>query len=423
VNLLILEPNYSFLEQDVAHYIANGKVYAFIFNVGFVIYLHRCQKIYIHHVIKNYPYQSDDYDLASNIKTLYSEQARKRENRALSTDEISYQARYIAFIKQFLIHHAIDCVLMHNDLRWQHALTIKICQQLQIRYLVTEFGIFRPSTITVDKQGVNAYNSLSTESDFYRNCKIQSFEFKDYSQSIWQKIKINSLFGCFLLINRIGDFLRFNVRLKNKEYQWLNYLKLLLPTHSRCQICSDIPLHYFFIPLQVNTDTQVLVHSDFIDMQEFIDCVETAYQQLPPEIQQQYRLVFKIHPMEQGIYHYRFHKNSLINQSDSQQLIAKARLVITINSTVGFEALLQHKSVLVLGNAFYKISGITVSSTQANLVNAILATINEDTAIDVRLIEQFIAYLKYEYQINGNVYYYDKHTLQQIKNNCMNGAK
>jgi len=423
VNVLILEPNYSFLEQDIARHIANGKVYAFIFNVGFVVYLYRCQKVYIHHVIKNHPYQSADYDLALKIKTLYSEQARKRENRTLSVDEISYQARYVAFVKQFLIHHAIDCVLMHNDLRWQHALTIKICQQLQIRYLVTEFGIFRPSTITVDKQGVNAYNSLSTQSDFYRNYKIQSFEFKDYSQSIWQKIKTNSLFGCFLLINRIGDFLRFNALLKNKEYQWLNYLKLLLPVHTQRQVSSDIPPHYFFVPLQVNTDTQVLVHSDFVDMQGFIDCVETAYQQLPLEIQQQYCLVFKIHPMEQGIHHYHFNKKSLINQSDSQQLIAHARLVITVNSTVGFEALLQHKPVLVLGDAFYKIQGITVSSTQANLVNAILTTINEDTAIDVKLIDQFIAYLKYEYQINGNVYYYDKHTLQQIKNNCMNGTK
>lgn len=415
MNVLILEPNYSFLEQDIAHYVAHGKIYAFIFNIGFIIYLNRCQKVYIHHAIRNYPYCDDDYALALRTKTLLSEQLRKRANRGLSTDEITYQARYIAFLNDFLIRHQIDCVLMHNDLRWQHALTIQICKQLNIRYLVTEFGIFRPSTITVDRQGVNAYSSLPMQMEFYQKYNVQSIEFKDYSQSIWQKIKTNSLFGCFLAINTIGDFLSFNTPLKNKKYQWLNYLKLLLSFSSQRATETHIPAQYFFVPLQVNTDTQVLIHSDFVDMQAFIDCVETAYQQLPLAIQQQYRLVFKIHPMEQGINHYRFNENSLVNQSDTKKLIAHARLIITINSTVGFEALLQHKPVLVLGHAFYKIQGITVSSTQANLVNAILTVINGSALIDIALIEQFIRYLKYEYQINGNVYCYDNHTLQMIK--------
>lgn len=422
MNFLILEPNYSFLEQDVAHYHNDGKIYAFIFNLGFIVYLTQCHKIYVNQSIKQYSYQVKDIALVQQTKTLLSEQLRKRVKRALTNNEIIYQARYVAFVRDFLIKQKIDCVLMHNDLRWQHALTIQVCQQLKIRYLVTEFGIFRPSTITVDKQGVNAYNSVPRQVSFYRQYEIQQTKFKDYSQTIWQKIKINLLFGCFLLVNQLGDLLRINVPLKNKKYHLLNYFKLLLPRFSSHQIDTTLPPYYFFVPLQVNTDTQVLIHSDFVDMQAFIDCVETAYQQLPIEIKTQYKLVFKVHPMEQGIHHYQFHKNSIVNQSNTNELIAHASVVITINSTVGFEALCQYKTVIVLGDAFYQILGITVSSTQADLVNAILNAIKNSTAIEPLLIDRFVAYLKYDYQINGNVYRYDEHTLQQIKNNCIQGV-
>ncbi len=187
MNVLILEPNYSFFEKDIAQYISsNGKVYSLIFNLGFLIYLHKTQKIFIHHHLKGYHYDEKDQELILITKTLLTEQLRKRIKRDLTDDQIIYQMKYLSFLRDFLTQKQIDCVLMHNDLRWQHALAIAICKELGIKYLVTEFGIFRPSTITVDRRGVNAYSSISKDTGIYDMYVPRHLPLKDYSLSKWK---------------------------------------------------------------------------------------------------------------------------------------------------------------------------------------------------------------------------------------------
>ncbi len=100
---------------------------------------------------------------------------------------------------------------------------------------------------------------------------------------------------------------------------------------KRFSLDINIDQEYLFVPLQVNTDTQILIHSDFRDMQEFIEYVENIYFSLPQEIQDKFKLVFKIHPMENSIYQYRFDNKSIVSYADTKALLVHASLVITIN--------------------------------------------------------------------------------------------
>ena len=47
------------------------------------------------------------------------------------------------------------------------------------------------------------------------------------------------------------------------------------------------------------------------------------------------------------------------NSTDSIEIIKRSKALVTINSSVGFHALLKHKPVIVCGDAFWGFSPIT----------------------------------------------------------------
>ncbi len=116
------------------------------------------------------------------------------------------------------------------------------------------------------------------------------------------------------------------------------------------------------VPLQVETDTNIILHSPaFHDMQGFADFLQRAVAGRPDIV-----LLFKDHPkrvrQQQGgppplrlddsrhRYVAEGHLHSLLGASDA---------VITINSTVGFEALLRGMPVICCGRSTYSGKGLT----------------------------------------------------------------
>ena len=159
MKILILEPFYTKFHIDLAKSLSND-ISAFVFNYGNVVYLSDTKKIYVNKELKTIEYSQIDLNIVKNTKTLYSETLRKIENREPTESDFEYMARYIAFVREYLTKNKIELVTMHNDLRWQHALAIEVCKELRVKYLITERGIFRPDTTTIEFEGVNGYSSL-----------------------------------------------------------------------------------------------------------------------------------------------------------------------------------------------------------------------------------------------------------------------
>jgi len=418
MKILILEPFYTNFHIDLASYLSNN-IDIFIFNFGSILYLNDAKKIFIQKNILNYEYLENDLKLSKNIKTLYTETLRKIDNQEPSEDNFIYMARYIAFTRKYLLNNKIELVMMHNDLRWQHALAIEICKELNIKYLVTERGIFRPNTTTVDFKGVNGYSNLPKGKEFYKNSDIKVKKLKNYKVSKTLNLKINIRFSFFILLNKIGNIFNLNSNIKNKSYSLSYYINLLIKQKfsKSNNIKIKLPKKYIFIPLQVNTDTQILIHSDFKNMQEFISKVENDFYSLDSNLE----LVFKIHPMEQGIVDYTFDERSIVIQSDTNELIQNSEFLITINSTVGFEAIQQKKKVMVLGKAFFKIEDISVCSSKESFKQDLQNLLLNDIILDGEAIDKFVEYLKYEYQVNGNLFNYNNNTFEEIKLKLENG--
>jgi len=111
---------------------------------------------------------------------------------------------------------------------------------------------------------------------------------------------------------------------------------------------------YYFAPLQVSDDSQLLVNSEY-DNFDLIDCA------LEQARETQRMVYVKIHPAETSRKFIeklkeRYEREPLVKyvEGSSFELLEFADKVFVINSTMGLEALLLKKDVVILGRAFYE---------------------------------------------------------------------
>lgn len=159
------------------------------------------------------------------------------------------------------------------------------------------------------------------------------------------------------------------------------------------------------LPFQKERDTQILEHSPWIhSMPALFDVVTEAVRgaQLGS-----YRLWLREHPSSATRYP-SVNRDAaassdcgFANGGKLADWLDTMDLVITINSSVGMEALLKGKKVITLGNAFYNIPGLVehAESTE-QLTQAIQRVLT--TPVDEQLRLGFIAYLANHYVVAGD---------------------
>lgn len=116
---------------------------------------------------------------------------------------------------------------------------------------------------------------------------------------------------------------------------------------------ADLQTPFIFLPLQVSDDSQLKLFSTYTNL----DLINKGF-----NIAQQkgLRLIVKIHPAEsdrqeiEKIRKLSQEKTFIIAENPTKTLLQKAHLVLVNNSTVGLQALIEQKEVMVFGNALYK---------------------------------------------------------------------
>lgn len=118
---------------------------------------------------------------------------------------------------------------------------------------------------------------------------------------------------------------------------------------------STLPDEYVFVPLQVHDDTQVLYNSPYIDdMYEFVDLVHDAVASVDEDVS----VVVKEHPADLGRIDYsdlrgRYPDTVWLRDYPIDEVIENARAVVTLNSSVGMQALDRYVPVVTVGDSFY----------------------------------------------------------------------
>ncbi len=163
-----------------------------------------------------------------------------------------------------------------------------------------------------------------------------------------------------------------------------------------------LPARYIFVPFQVRLDSQVLLYSPWVrDMRHLYDlCTDAAAEALEDS---DIKLVFKQHPSCPETYpelHYFAQSNDRVifaNGNNTQQILQGALGVITVNSTVGIEALLMQRPVMTVGQACYAVSGVAAHASRASDLVQWMRSIAAEQPPSDALRKPFLNYLACEY--------------------------
>ncbi|HUW58892.1 MAG TPA: glycosyltransferase [Planctomycetota bacterium] len=309
-----------------------------------------------------------------------------------------------------------DLVLGWNGTIPRIRAAMKLAEARGIPTLCFEQGSFR-NTLICDPKGVNYEGSMrdfQVPTDFNRE-RIDAFLTRFASQPRWRR-KPSGFSGEALASALINFFPRRSpfhpahhfdhdravhpVRFLRRVRQ---YLKLALGSRETSRTTDTrLPGQFIFLPLQVHDDTQIIVHSPLIRSME--DLVDETLEALP----EGWPLVVKSHPADEGRRDYRVIEEMLegpahhfLRTGDTLELVKRSSCVVTVNSTVGLEALALGKPVVVLGDAVYAGRGITVdvhdlSEFPAKLAEAVTFRPDPDE------VRRFLDYYIFEYAWPGD---------------------
>lgn len=254
-----------------------------------------------------------------------------------------------------------------------------------------------PGKMFIDNQGTNKNSSIYSNPeklDYISSVNKKKYEVwkKEYVEIKKNKfvlpqskhvMKLKSLLSASLNILSII----LGISIKNKVYYY--NLKVLFKSKTKIIKSNAIDIYkekYVFVPLQVSNDTQIIINSD-VSLKYLIDY---AYEYAKSN---SIKLVIKPHPAERNDNILRYvnslkenDDNIIVSNDNTMKLIENSELVITINSTVGLEALIMGKKVEFLGYSFYS------KFNNNRLINYVMSYLNNIDYFGQEKISQKIIY-------------------------------
>ena len=327
------------------------------------------------------------YDLAKIDYETKDEKERERKKYRLSKDA----GRKALFYQSTFRRNHIELVLVWGGVAIDTGVALTVAHSIGIETIVFEKGLF-PYTLQIDTAGVNARNSQKIQLNInqptavsspislkqYRDMVCQSWTFHHALTTIPKYRKIFYLLyehQYLEVINRFMDKIYFHK--KENTFSYKQEYQLTDPGEQESE--QSLPEKFIFIPMQVEDDSQLLLNATWIRNNESLiaavfRALENTKQSIP--------VVIKPHPSEYRRTDYvqlqRKYPRLIFSRAGTIELIKKSSLIITINSTVGFEGLIFQKPVIVLGKALYsEIDMIERADNDVDLANKILNSLGK----------------------------------------------
>ena len=425
-NVLSLDPMFSPLHRRIANLVRARNKFALLSNIGLGYYLPGFKRYYIHRLVL----AMDDAGASLNssdilaLEFLYKSYVQKVLGRELNEEETLYFKKYYTSLEIFIEANKIELVIVHNDMRWQHAIAIEVCKKLGVVCLTTEQGVLRPYTTIIDSQGVLRNSSLRESFEDYYNKKVTycglrtkmiASDVTDSHNSFITK----SHFGMFLLLKMISDYCGFSARYQHNRYSILTYLNRYfyhfqhgsLGNKATRSLDFLIDKKVIFFPMQLWNDSQILVNSSYSSMSCVLELIESSVEALGGE---DVVLVVKSHPND--LLNYNFSQTTLvINDVSASELVSVADVVVLVNSSVAYEVLQTRVPLISLGDAVFNMNGLCTHSDSSALVDLIREMLNEpEKYVDTALRNSFIDYIKNIYSVHGAGYCYFDDELMRV---------
>jgi capsule polysaccharide modification protein KpsS len=317
---------------------------------------------------------------------------------------------YEQFYLDIFTKESIDCIVNWNlGYGFQHVGHL-LAKKLGIKTLVMEGGLFRPYTLTVEPDGVNAF-SMMRQWDGTNEIQVQDAATFQKFRNIYLADKENEHIHMSSLTSpQRSTMERFKKELKQRfvynlfdtEIYHHHWLRRFFKTALRRVLAdrSFVPprgerVFIFFLSsvydpqLDISTQDTITKH-----LRAVLDGFQLFRRNHP-----EFWLLIKEHPLDESrslfwnLYKQNNKENVRWTIQSAKQLISISDGIITINSTVGIDALMLEKPVLCLGNSCYRHDGITILCSELFSAESIAVAL-EQLAIfrpDHRKVDLFLA--------------------------------
>lgn len=281
------------------------------------------------------------------------------------------------YLDSYLQENSIDVVCCYGDSRHYHSEARRVCAERSVPIFCFEEGYVRPGFVTMEKGGNNANSTFPKafatgnlpEASVPEPAKTKNhFRFQFWFATLYYIVKDWKLAGFVgYRHHRRGNWateLLAWIRAGIRKHTYSRFVERGLTK----QLLADTSGPLFTVPLQVAVDAQMIYHSPYGSVADFIDQVIRSFAENAPK---NARLLIKHHPMDRGFTHY----GGLINRM-SKGLGCAARTVyafdldldrvlehsagcVTVNSTVGLTALELGTPTITLGSSVIDAAGLT----------------------------------------------------------------
>lgn len=339
----------------------------------------------------------------------------KKINYKGDINEQSLTAFYDAIFKQ----SNITDIIVFGDSRPIHIPAIQLAKKNNITIHVFEEGYLRPHWITLESGGVNANSNLPKDPqaylDFVKNNTLSNKQPQATGGGLtiraWHDIRYQ--LASYFLKPLFPNYQSHRPDSPLQEYVgWIKRMPSLWFYHNKQDKHAIADLlsskeEFYLLPLQLDADIQIRLHSPFKNVSEFIQLSITSFAKYASN---DALLVVKIHPLDPWFIDFSevitqsLKENNLnsdrviyLETGDLPLLLEHAKGTIVINSTVGTLSLSKNCPVIVLGTAIYNLWGLTFQGS-------LDAFWTQASPPDKILFDAFQKTLIHQTQKNGSFY-------------------
>lgn len=280
-----------------------------------------------------------------------------------------------ATLAALIERHGITDIALFGDCRPLHAAAISVARARRAIVHVFEEGYVRPDWVTLEQNGVNGHSSLPQDPEYY--CRMASRlapvpTLPPVPASFAQRAReAFAHYGASAVLTpRFRHYRSHRPSSSTAEAAgWLRrFARHPFAAWRSASVRRGLASSYFVVPLQLDSDYQLRVHSRFGGMEAAIRSILASFAAHAPAGP---LLSFKAHPLDNGLRNWRkliereasaleiADRVRMLECADIASLVTRAQGVVTVNSTTGTLALAAGVPVKVLGRAVYDVPGIT----------------------------------------------------------------
>lgn len=282
------------------------------------------------------------------------------------------------FVRNLYVRYGITDQVLFGDRRPVHRPAVELAPEFGVRTHVFEEGYFRPFWVTLERGGVNRHSALPRDPDWYRSIGTrlpEAGQSSEFVNPFWKRAMYDVLYHGASALNpaifpRYRTHAPYSAPVEYGGFLWRQ------AQQSRYSVSDKRSLHavlrgsrpFFFLPLQLDSDSQIRDHSPFDGMRHVLHHVLQSFAiNAAPESM----LLIKNHPLDVGLNNYRKMVREIAEELGLQSrvvyvdtgalnpILRRAAGVVTVNSTTGMKALEYGCPVIALGETIYGLPGMT----------------------------------------------------------------